>query len=228
MSAPRTPSTACDPPVATQGPLRGPRSGLAWGGSARRPVSAARRVLLALVAGSAVGAAQAAPQEFTIDPANTHVHWELKHFGTSTSRGRFDAISGSITLDREAHSGSASFTIATASISTGFALFDGVLRGPYLLSTEDQPSAYFVARRFGFEGDQLTTVSGDFTLRGVSQSLTLRALRFSCRMDADPAREVCGGDFETEFKRSTFGITHSLPFVADRVRLLIQIEASRL
>ncbi|MEP6876268.1 MAG: YceI family protein [Burkholderiales bacterium] len=186
-----------------------------------------RRVLLALAAGGAVGAVHAAPQAFVIDAANTHVHWELKHFGTSTARGRFDAISGSITLDREAHSGGASFTISTASISTGSALFDGVLRGRYLLSTEDEPNAYFVSRRFGFDGDQLTNVSGDFTLRGVSQSLTLRALRFSCRMDTDPAREVCGGDFETEFNRSAFGITHSLPFVADRVRVLIQIEAVR-
>ena len=167
MSAPRAPTTACDP----QG-----GSGLAWGGPARRPVCNARSVVLALAVSSAVSAAHAAPQEFTIDPANTHVHWELKHFGTSTSRGRFDAVSGSVTLDREAHSGSASFTIATASISTGFAPFDGLLRGRYLLSTEGEPSAYFVSRRFGFDGDQLTSVSGDFTLRGVSQSLTLRAL----------------------------------------------------
>ena len=65
--------------------------------------------------------------------------------------------------------------------------------------------------------------------RSVSQSLTLRALRFACRVDnTEPvAREVCGGDFETEFARSAFGITHSLPFVSDRVRVLIQIEAAR-
>ena len=42
-----------------------------------------------------------------------------------------------------------------------------------------------------------------------------------------PLGEVCGGDFETEFARSAFGITHSLPFVADKVRVLIQIEAVR-
>jgi polyisoprenoid-binding protein YceI len=187
----------------------------------------AHRALLALLAGSVVGTAQAAPQEFAIDPANTHVHWEVRHFGTSTSRGRFDAISGSITLDREAHSGSASFSIATASISTGFAAFDGVLRGPYLLATQEYPSAYFVAQRFTFNGDAPASVSGEFTLRGVSQPLSLRALRFSCRQATEPAREVCGGDFETEFNRSTFGITHSLPFVADKVRVLIQIEAVR-
>jgi polyisoprenoid-binding protein YceI len=189
----------------------------------------ARRALLASLAGGAVGMAQAAPQDFAIDPANTHVHWEVRHFGTSTSRGRFDAISGSITLDREARSGGASFSIATASISTGFAAFDGVLRGPYLLATQEHPSAYFVANRFTFNGDAPATVSGEFTLRGVSQPLSLRALRFSCRQAQapEPAREICGGDFETEFNRSAFGITHSLPFVADKVRVLIQIEAIR-
>ena len=172
-----------------------------------------------------IGAAHAAPQNFAIDPDHTHVHWEIRHFGTSTSRGRFDAINGSIVMDREAHSGSASFSIATASISTGFAPFDGLLRGPYLLGTQEYPTAYFVANRFAFDGDRLASVTGDFTLRGTSRTLTLRALRFSCRTDAEPAREVCGGDFETEFERSAFGITHSLPFVADKVRVLLQIEA---
>jgi polyisoprenoid-binding protein YceI len=70
-------------------------------------------------------------------------------------------------------------------------------------------------------------VTGEFTLRGVSQPLTLRALQFHCRTDATPPREVCGGDFEAELRRSDFGITHSLPFVADRVRLVIQVEAFR-
>jgi len=184
-------------------------------------------MLLAVMAGSSAGAAQAAPESFVIDPANTHVHWEVRHFGTSTSRGRFDAISGSVVLDRSAHSGSASFSISTASISTGFATFDGVLRGPYLLATQEYPTAYFVANRFVFDGDRVASVTGDFTLRGVASALTLRALRFACRTDAEPAREVCGGDFETEFNRSAFGITHSLPFVADKVRVLLQIEAVR-
>lgn len=170
---------------------------------------------------------RADPQGFTIDPANTQVHWELKHFGTSTIRGRFTAIEGSITLDRVAHTGDVSMSVTTGAVSTGFAPFDGIIRGPYLLATALHPSAYFVAHQFAFDGDRLTAVTGEFTLRGISRSLTLRALRFSCRAATEPAREVCGGDFEGEFLRSEFGITHSLPFVADRVRLQVQIEAAR-
>lgn len=190
-----------------------------------------RLICAALLAGAAM-ASTAAPQSFALDPANTHVHWELMHFGTSTLRGRFDAISGSVTLDREARSGSASISIETGSVSTGTRIFDGVVRGPQLLASAEHPSAYFVASRFAFDGDRLVALTGEFTLRGTSQALTLKALRFGCRSptDADRAtgsaasREICGGDFEAEFKRSDFGITHSLPFVGDAVRLVVQIE----
>jgi polyisoprenoid-binding protein YceI len=192
-----------------------------------QPLKSLRRCSAALAVAAAAGGALAAPQTYALDPDHTHVHWELKHFGTSTSRGRFDAITGSITLDREAHIGSASISIDTASISTGMKIFDGQLRGPLLLASTEHPSAYFVASRFTFDGDRLVSVAGEFTLRGISQPLVLRALRFSCRTDADPAREVCGGDFEAEFKRSDFGITHSLPFVGDAVRLVVQIEGVR-
>ena len=188
----------------------------------------ARTVARALAAWAIASTAAAEPQAFAIDPANTHVHWELKHFGTSTIRGRFSTLEGSITLDRVAHAGNVSMSVATGAVSTGFGPFDGIIRGPYLLSTAQYPTAYFVASQFAFDGDRIRAVTGEFTLRGVSQPLTLRALRFSCRNATEPAREVCGGDFEGEVLRSAFGITHSLPFVADRVRLQVQIEAVRL
>ena len=173
------------------------------------------------------GGATAAPLEYTFDPAATRVHWEILHFGTSTIRGRFDAVEGSVTLDRQARIGQVSVSVTTASVSTGTPLFDALLRGPLLLDAKGQPQAFFVAQRLGFDGEQLASAAGEFTLRGVSQPLSLRALRFSCRTDSTPPREVCGGDFEGEIRRSDFGITHSLPFVADRVRLVVQVEAFR-
>ena len=191
-------------------------------------VGTARAVGWAIAAlGGAMVHAHAAPQSFALDPEQTHVHWELRHFGTSTSRGRFDDIVGSIVLDREARRGEASITISTGTVSTGFAPFDGVVRGPYVLSTATYPKAYFVSSRFVFDGDRLAAIEGVLTLRDIGRVLTLRALRFSCRTDADPVREVCGGDFEAEFPRSAYEVTHSLPFVADKVRIVVQVEAIR-
>lgn len=71
----------------------------------------------------------------------------------------------------------------------------------------------------------MAAVTGEFTLRGVGQPLRLVAQRFRCCLQPLIGREVCGGDVEAEFNRSSLGITHSLPFMGDTVRLKIQVEA---
>ena len=184
-----------------------------------------RRVafLLLILAASA----RAEPVTYRIDPAATHVHFEVLHFGTSTARGRFDGVAGNVVLDRAARSGDVSIEVDTASVNTGLAPFDSVLRRGDMLATQAHPKAWFVARRLAFDGDRLASVSGEFTLRGTSRPLTLRALTFGCRLHPTLQREVCGGDFEAELLQSDFGLTYALPFVSDRVRLLIQVEAIR-
>lgn len=172
-------------------------------------------------------AAAAAPEVWRLDAAQTRIHFEVQHFGTSTSRGRFDAIAGSVILDRTARRGEVSIVVDTGSVSTGLAPFDSALRGADLLDAAAQPQAWFVATRLGFDGDRLARLDGELTLRGTSRPLSLRALRFACRDDASRGREVCGGDFEGELRRSDFGMHFGLPFVADRVRLLVQVEATR-
>ena len=181
--------------------------------------------LAALAAVLLCGAAHAQLVEYELDPGMTRVHWEVRHFGTSTARGRFDQLRGTLAIDRAARTGQAGITIDTASVSTGLAVFDSVIRGTDLLSSKDAPQAYFVASQFGFDGDRVAWVQGEFTLRGVSQPLRLQALRFACRPDPDTRRDRCGGDFEGQFRRSDFGMTLALPFVADTVRLVVQVEA---
>jgi polyisoprenoid-binding protein YceI len=173
------------------------------------------------------GVAMAEPVEYAIDRDLTRVHWEVLHFGTSTSRGRFDRIDGSITLDRAARRGEVSITVDTASVSTGFAPFDNVLRGGYMLAVAEHPQAWFVASRIEFDGDAPRKVRGEITLRGVGRPLELVAERFACRPAKPGEGEICGGDFSAELRRSDFGIDYALPFAADRVRLRVAVEAQR-
>lgn len=182
-----------------------------------------------LLAGAAVGPARAEPLNYRFDPAHTFVHFEVLHFGTSTLRGRFGPIEGDVTLDRAAGRGELSLRIPTTTLSTGLRFLDARLREPDLLATEAHPEAYFVASRFRFDGERLAEVRGEFTLRGVSQPLSLNALRFSCRQDLSDSQafEVCGGDFEAEILRGEFGMSFGLPLVANRVRLQIQVEGRR-
>jgi polyisoprenoid-binding protein YceI len=185
--------------------------------------------LLAFIATAwaSVGPVRADPTPYTIDAAHTRVHWETRHFGTSTHRGRFDQVEGHIALDREAGTGEVSISIPTGSVSSGVPALDGVLRGAGFLASEAHPKAYFVSRQLRFEGGRLVELHGEFTLRGVSRPMTLSAQNFACRLDARLQREVCGGDFEGRLLRSEYGSTFGLPFVADSVRLLIAVEGIR-
>jgi polyisoprenoid-binding protein YceI len=173
----------------------------------------------------ALGSASAQPTLYVLDPQHSFVHFEVRHFGTSTSRGRFGPVSGEVLLDVAAQRGEVALRLATATVSTGLPVFDARLRQADLLASDEHPEAFFVARNFRFEGGQLAEVRGEFTLRGTSQPLSLHALHFACRADGDA--QVCGGDFEGEILRSEFGASFGLPLVGDRVRLRVQVEGRR-
>jgi polyisoprenoid-binding protein YceI len=193
-----------------------------------RPPASLPFVLLAgLLALAAPAGAQ--PVSYTLDRDHSWVHFEVLHFGTSTIRGRIGPIEGSVTLDTKAGTGEVGLTIPTATVDTGLAVFNSRLRQDDLLASTAHPVAYFVARRFTFEGGRLQALRGEFTWRGVSQPLELRAQRYACREAVhEGARvEVCGGDFEGEVSRSEHGATFGLPLVGDRVRLLVQVEGRR-
>jgi polyisoprenoid-binding protein YceI len=179
------------------------------------------------------GTANAAPATYVLDPEHSFVWFEVRHFGTSTIRARLGPAVGSVTLDRAAGRGEVNLRIATASVDTGTPVFNARLRQGDLLGSDSDPEAFFVARSIRFSGDAVAEVRGEFTLRGTSQPLALRALRFACRATAEGSGdggaggEVCGGDFEGELLRSDFGMTFGLPLVGNRVGIAVFVEGVR-
>lgn len=171
------------------------------------------------------GLAQAESVTYNVEPTHTYVTFEVRHFATSTNRGRFDKKEGSVTIDRAAKTGKAEVTIDMTSVSTGLALFDKHLKGDNFFKAADFPTATFVGDKFSFDGDKVTAVAGTLTLMGMTQPVTLKATNFNCYQSPFLKREVCGGDFETTIKRTDFGMNYSWPVIPAEVRLLIQIEA---
>jgi len=171
--------------------------------------------------------ARAQPVVYLLDPQHSFVTFEVLHFGTSTLRGRFGGLQGHVELDRDARRGAVSLQLKTVGVDTGTPAFDARLREADLLASEAWPVAYFVASRFQFDGLDVSGVSGELRLRGFSQGLELRALRFGCHTHPQLQREVCGGDFEGELRRGDFGAGYGIPFVANRVRLVVQVEGIR-
>ncbi|MDP1648811.1 MAG: YceI family protein [Rubrivivax sp.] len=173
-----------------------------------------------------LGTAHADGGNYAIDPTHTFVTFEVVHFGTSTSRARFDRKEGTVQFDRAARSGRVEITIDMASVNSGVAPFDGHLRSKDILDVAEHPTASFVGSQFTFAGDQVTEVAGTLTMLGKSHPVTLKAKRFNCYLNPVFKREVCGGDFEAVIQRSLWGVSYGLPAVApDKVRLLVQVEA---
>lgn len=183
------------------------------------------RAAAAWLGAGLAAAAQAAPAVFDLDPAHSFVHFEVSHFETSTLRGRFGPVRGEVTMDAAAGRGHVGLTIDLRTLDTGLRLLDARLRRDDLLDVDGHPEAWFVASRWRFEGGRPAEITGEFTLRGRSVPLVLRALRFGCIEPSERAARRCGGDFEGEVRRSAFGADFGVPLVGDRVRLLVQVEA---
>ncbi|MFP5407150.1 MAG: YceI family protein, partial [Gammaproteobacteria bacterium] len=154
------------------------------------------------------------------------VYFEVVHFGTSTVRGRFDKVDGTIVLDQAARTGRADVTVDARSIDSGVADFDKHLKSKDFFDVAKTPTARFAGDRFEFDGEKVKSVSGQLTLLGKTLPVTLNAQRFNCYHQPVLKADVCGGEFETTLTRSQWGMNWGIDMgVPDSVHLAIQIEA---
>lgn len=181
-----------------------------------KTLSIALLACLALPAGAA---------DYVIDPTHTYANFAIDHLGFSTQRGRFNRSSGSVSFDETARAGSIDISIETASLDTGFALRDEVLRGAAWFNAQDFPYILFRSQSFVFNEQQPVGVEGTLTLLGESRPMRLEITRFKCGLNLLLRKRGCGADAQGVLRRSEFGLNNGLPFIGDEVRLHIQVEA---
>ena len=188
------------------------------------------RALAALaVSGGCAAVAQAQAPNYAIDPTHTFVNYENGHYGTTTNRGRFSMKDGTLFFDRAGRAGQVDIVIDISSVNTGVDFLNRQIQGKDFFNVADYPTATFKSDKFVFEGDKVSEVHGQLTLKGQTHPVVLKAQKFNCYMNPLVKREVCGGDFETTIQRSQWGVLWGLQFgFEDAVKLIIQIEAIRL
>jgi polyisoprenoid-binding protein YceI len=181
-------------------------------------------ITAALLAAAAL--AHAEPVTYAIDPTHTFVTYEIQHFGTSTNRGRFDKKEGTVILDKAAKTGKVEITFDIASVNTGVGPMNTHLQSDDFFSASKFPTAKFVGDKFVFNGDKVTEVMGQLTMKGKTAPATLKATNFNCYDSPMLKREVCGGDFEAVIDRTQWGIDYGLAYgFSKNVKLVIQVEA---
>ena len=132
------------------------------------------------------------------------------------------------TIDRAAKTGKVEFTVDLTSVDTGVEHLNHHLQEADFFDSEKFPMATFVGEDFRFDGNDVSQVRGQLTLKGKTRPVTLKGTGFNCYENPLLKREVCGGDFSATINRADWGVSFGGPFpVGNEVRLLIEVEAIR-
>ncbi|MFL6697719.1 MAG: YceI family protein, partial [Vitreoscilla sp.] len=171
-------------------------------------------------------AAQAAPVTYNIDPQHTFPSFEADHMGISTWRGKFDRTSGTVTMDREAGTGSVTIVVDMKSGDFGLEALNKAARTKELFESDKYPKAIFKGTLEGFADGAPTRAVGTLEMHGKTNPVTLDIKKFKCIQHPMYKREACGADIYATLDREQFGMDAGKPYgFSMAVDLRIQVEA---
>ncbi len=175
-------------------------------------------VLFALLAPLATAAT------YEIDPAHSTALFRINHLGFSFTHGTFSDLAGTIEFDAEKpEAAKVDVTIKTTSIDTQVAARDEHLRGEDFLDVAKYPEMSFKSTAWKKMDDTTYSITGDFTLHGVTKSITVDMNKIGEGKDMKGTERI---GFEGSFtiKRSEYGMDKMLPGVGDEVLIVFGTE----
>ena len=185
------------------------------------------RILLACVATVAAMPSLAAPATYNVDPNHTYPSFAADHFGgLSVWRGKFNASSGKIVLDKEAGTGTVNITVDTTSINFGHEKLNEHTKSADMFDVAKFPTATYEGKFTKFKDGAPTEVDGTLTLHGVTKPVKLTINKFLCKQNPMSKKDTCGADASGSLNRADFGISYGQAYGFDMgVQLQIQVEA---
>lgn len=166
--------------------------------------------------------------DYVLDPRHARIVFSVNHMGFSTYYGLFPEVAGTMTLDPSAPSKSAlAVTINVASVATMDDELDEKLRSDAFFDVAKFPTATFKSTAIEVTGKGSGKLTAALTLHGVTKPVTLDVTFNGAGTPPMTQDYVVGFDAAGSVKRSEFGITNFIPFVADEVQLLISCEFKR-
>lgn len=163
---------------------------------------------------------------YAYDGVHSSVSFKARHLGLSWIHGRFNAVDGQFSIDRE-HPEKSTFTLTidVNSIDTANEKRDEHLRQADYFDAAKYPQIQFKSTKVkpidgGFE------VTGDFTMHGTTKSVTFTMVGGK-EIEVKGTKRV-GFAVETVLKRSDFGFDPSaIGPIGDEALILIDCEGTR-
>jgi polyisoprenoid-binding protein YceI len=184
--------------------------------------------LFLLTATLPASAASSVPKgTYAIDPQHAQVIFMVRHMGLSTFYGRFGKVTGTLVGDpAAADQATLEAQIDMNTVDTHVPELDKELKDG-VFDTAKYPTATFKATKITVTGENTGTVTGDFTLKGVTKPVTLNVTFNGGRNSPIPfAPYRIGFDATGTLKRSDFGLTGYIwgGFVGDDITIAIEAE----
>lgn len=171
--------------------------------------------------------------EYVIDPAHTRIGFVARHAMVTKVRGSFTEFAGTVHLDEEIPANStAQIVIKVHSIDTGNADRDAHLRSSDFFAMDEFPEITFTSTTAEKVTDEHFTLTGDLTVRGVTNPVTID---FDYQGSAkDPFGNLRAGfEGKATINRRDFGVSFNAPMetggvmVGDKVTLEFDVSLIR-
>jgi len=168
---------------------------------------------------------------YTIDPAHSRIGFVARHAMVTKVRGAFNEFEGTAVLDGDNPAKStATVTIKAASIDTRNAQRDEHLRANDFLAMDSYPEISFVSTAVRQTGDTNFDLTGDLTIKGVTNSVTIPVTYEGAATDPFGNLRV-GFEGSVTINRKDYGVTWNAALegggvlVSDKIVLELEVSA---
>ena len=176
----------------------------------------------------ALGSSVARADDFSADPVHSFVVFDVHHLGAGYVYGTFAGTRGDISYDKtDATKTSFNLTVDVDSLDTRNKNRDKDLKGPDFFDVKQFPDATFKSTAVKVSSDNMMEVTGDFTMHGVTKSITLN-------MEMTGTGKGMKGEtrigFRTTFtiNRADYGVSYDPPpVIGNDVQIVVAVEATQ-
>jgi len=181
-----------------------------------------------LVSLLAAGASTLRAQDvvYDIDPVHSTVLAHVVHFGASTNWVRFNAPTGTVTVNEaDPSKSSISLELKADSLDTANEKRDQHLKSPDFLNAKEFGLITFKSTAVKKTGDKTYEATGNLTVHGVTKPITATFTAVGTGKGAKGETRA-GADAKFTIKRSDFGIGATFPATAisDEIGFVVSLE----
>ncbi len=133
-----------------------------------------KSVSTAAITAFCLSAVPALAVTYKTDQGHTEVRFSWSHAGVSVQTAEFTVADGTLDLDAENPAGaSLNVTVDANSLATGFGPLDDHVKSADFLDVATYPDITFVSNGVEVTGENTANVTGDLTIHGTTQPVTL-------------------------------------------------------